>query len=83
MSDIKTSRIRLFKSLPKRLNLYPEKSFRFSSGFLKIVCIFAVAFYLVFGVVSAPAAQNDAERKALEDQLSVLEAQIEEYDSQV
>src|SRR3989344_4193749 len=83
LSDIKTSRIRLFKPLPKRLNLYPEKSFRFSSGFLKIVCIFVAAFYLVFGVVSAPAAQNDAERKALEDQLSALEAQIEEYETTI
>ena len=83
MSDIKTSRIRLFKPLPKRLNLYPEKSFRFSSGFLKIACIFAAAFYLVFGVVSAPAAQNEAERKALEDQLFALESQIEEYEATI
>ena len=71
-----------------RLNLREIKIVRIPIfKVLKTCALAVVASYLVFGSALAPidkgqlsmAAQNEAERKQLEDQLSSLESQIDQY----
>lgn len=91
LSDVKTSKTRVFSSLPGRVNLHYSRFLRIRlTARLKVAFIAAAAFYLVFGSVAAPvnhsqlfAAQSEGERKALEEQLAELESQIAEYESTV
>jgi len=91
LSDVKPPNLRLFVSLPKRLNFSRKKSpiLRLSKYF-KAVSLVVVISYLVFGSVLAPvsnnqlfAAQNNEEREELERQLSELESQMSEYEATI
>ncbi|MDP2696338.1 MAG: lytic murein transglycosylase [bacterium] len=89
--DIKTARLRIFKGLPPRINLFSKKTIYLplSTG-LKLSFVLLAAFSLIFGSAMAPlnhsqslAAQTDAERQELEEQLADLESQISQYESTV
>jgi peptidoglycan hydrolase CwlO-like protein len=86
--DLKKSNINVFSKKNLRLDLRGTKIIRIPIfKFFKISTLLLACSYLIFGSVVAPinkaqmsmAAQNDAERAQLEDQLNSLESQISQY----
>lgn len=86
--DLKKSSNSIFSKKKLRLDLREIRLIKIPIFKLfKISALLAVSFYLVFGSVLAPidkgqfslAAQNDEQRKQLEDQLDSLETQISQY----
>ncbi len=86
--DLKKSQIDIFSKKVSRLDLREEKILRVPIlRFVKYLGLLAASLYLIFGSALAPidkanlslAAQNEAERKQLEDQLTSLENQISQY----
>lgn len=86
--DLKKANSSVFSNKKMRLDLRETKLIKIPFfKLLKIGALFAISSYLVFGSALAPidkgqfsmAAQNEEERKQLEDQLSSLETQISQY----
>ncbi len=79
----------IWRAAEKRVNLNSGRNIRIPIfTFFKMVIILLATASFVFGSVTAPtgkglAAQNDAERKALESQLGALEKEIAEHEAKI
>lgn len=87
--DIKTSRISTYGTVSTHVNLSPRQARFRVSGMVKGFLFLLVLTYALFGTVVAPslnslaAAPSAEERQQLEQELSVLESQIEDYEATV